>query len=121
MNPVLTSSVSAAPGGAPGPPLTCAVLSDPAEVEDLRADWLDLLRRSAANEAMLGPTWLLTWWRVYGAGTGRALRVGVFREGGRLVGLAPLTARRFRHRPCIPFRRLEPLGADVDEGDGVCS
>src|SRR5262249_34722051 len=36
-------------------------------------------------------------------------------------GLAPLSARRFRHRPCIPFRRLEPLGADVDEGDGVCS
>jgi CelD/BcsL family acetyltransferase involved in cellulose biosynthesis len=101
--------------------LTCAVLTDPAAVAGLRAEWLDLLRRSAANEAMLTPTWLLTWWQVYGAGTGRQLRVGLFREDDRLVGLAPLTARRFRHRPFIPFCRLEPLGADVDEGDGVCS
>src|SRR5207244_3506012 len=59
--------------------------------------------------------------QVYGVGTGRQLRVALFREDDRLVGLAPLTARRYRHRPFIPFRRLEPLGADVDEGDGVCS
>jgi CelD/BcsL family acetyltransferase involved in cellulose biosynthesis len=121
MNPVLTSPVPAAPTVPPGAGLACSVLTDPAAVEHLRAEWLDLLGRSAANEAMLTPTWLLTWWEVYGAGTGRQMRVGAFRENGRLVGLAPLTARRFRHRPYIPFRRLEPLGADVDEGDGVCS
>jgi hypothetical protein len=121
MNPLVTSSPPPHPPSGTGPGLSCAVLSGLEEVEALRADWLDLMRRSDADEAMLSPSWLLTWWRVYGAGTGRELRVGVFREGGRLVGLAPLSARRFRHRFRIPFRRLEPLGADVDEGDGVCS
>jgi CelD/BcsL family acetyltransferase involved in cellulose biosynthesis len=121
MNPVLISNPTGMPAAHTSPPPTCAVLTDPAQVEGMRADWLDLLRRSAADEAMLTPTWLLTWWQVYGAGTGRQLRVGVFREGDRLIGLAPLTARRIRYRPYIPFRRLEPLGADVDEGDGVGS
>ncbi len=118
MNPLLSDPVVSV---YPAPDLTCAVVTDPAALEGLRAEWLDLLGRSESDEIMLTPNWLLTWWRVYGAGTGRRLCVGLFREGGRLVGLAPLTARRFRHRPGIPFRRLEPLGADVDEDDGVCS
>ena len=119
MDSVLTSTFM--PAAHTSPPLSCSVLTDPAQVEALRADWLALLRRTASDEAMLSPTWLLTWWQVYGAGTGRQLRIGLFREGDRLVGLAPLMARQFRYRPGIPFRRLEPLGADVDEGDGVGS
>src|SRR5262245_39684910 len=105
----------------PAPPLRCTVLSDAAALAGQSAAWLDLLERSAANEPMLTPTWLLPWWRVYGAGGGRELRVGLFFDGDRLVGLAPLHARRYRHRFGIPFRRLEPLGSDVDEGDGVGS
>src|SRR5262245_30472616 len=121
MNLVATSSPPTRLPVEAGSELDCAVLTDFAEVEALRAEWLDLMRRSDADEPMLSPTWLLTWWQVYGAGTGRELRVGAFREGGRLVGLAPLARRRFRHRFRIPFQRLEPLGADVDEGDGVGS
>ncbi len=121
----MDTSVIAAPAGvlpaAAPPPLTCTVVDDPARLEALRPQWLDLLARSAANEPMLAPPWLLTWWRVYGQGTGRRLRVGLFADGDRLVGLAPLVARRRWYRPGIPFRRLEPLGADMDEGDGVCS
>ena len=49
------------------------------------------------------------------------MRVGLFHDGPRLVGLAPLLSRRCWHRRFLPFRRLEPLGADVDEGDGVGS
>jgi CelD/BcsL family acetyltransferase involved in cellulose biosynthesis len=71
------------------------------------------------NEPMLSPAWLLSWWRVYGSE--RRLRVGLFHEGNRLIGLAPLHSRRFAYRPGIPFRRLEFVGSDVDEQDGVCS
>jgi CelD/BcsL family acetyltransferase involved in cellulose biosynthesis len=91
------------------------------ELEELAPAWTDLLGRSASQEAMLGPTWLLTWWRVYASGNDRQLRVALLHDGERLVGLAPLQRRRYRYRPGIPFRRLEFLGADVEEQDGVCS
>jgi CelD/BcsL family acetyltransferase involved in cellulose biosynthesis len=103
----------------PAPALTCTVVSDPQELDRLAPAWTNLLERSDDNRPMLAPIWLRTWWRVYGAG--RRLRVGLFHDGPRLVGLAPLLARRCWHRRCLPFRRLEPLGADVDEGDGVGS
>ena len=67
---------------------------------------------------MLSPTWLPPWWEIYGRD--RHLRAGLFFDGDRL-GLAPLQRRRFWYRPGIPFWRLEPLGADVDEQDGVGS
>ena len=65
------------------------------------------------------PEWILGWWDVYGRGTGRELRVGTWFDGARLVGLALLQRRVFRCRRILPFRRLELLGADVDEDDGV--
>jgi CelD/BcsL family acetyltransferase involved in cellulose biosynthesis len=101
--------------------LTRTVVTDPQALHELGPEWADLLRRSASNEPMLSSTWLMTWWAVYGADTGRRLQALLFREGDRLVGLAPLTRRTYRYRRCLPFRRLELLGADVDEQDGVCS
>ena len=99
--------------------LACTVVSDPAALDGLAPAWAELLERSSDNQAMLSPTWLLPWWRIYSAG--RKLRIAVLRDGDRLVGLAPLLARRCWIRHCLPFRRLEALGADVDQGDGVGS
>jgi CelD/BcsL family acetyltransferase involved in cellulose biosynthesis len=99
--------------------LRLSVLTEFEAVEKLRPEWSALLERSGSNELMLTPAWLLTWWRVYGRDC--RPQVGAFYQGERLVGLAPLLERRFWYRPGIPFRRLEALGADVDEGDGVCS
>jgi CelD/BcsL family acetyltransferase involved in cellulose biosynthesis len=92
---------------------------DAVELEGLAAEWQALLKTSASAEPMLAPDWLLPWWSVYGSG--RGLRVGLFTEGERLLGLAPLCVRRYWYRPGIPLQRLEFLGSDVDEGDGVCS
>ena len=105
----------------PSSVLTVSVLTEVAALEALAPAWGRLLEASASNEPVLSPVWLLTWWRVYGTGSGRRLRAVAFRDGERLVGLAPLLWRRYWYSPGIPFRRLEPLGADVDEGDGVCS
>ena len=68
-------------------------------LEGKRPDWDDLLRRSGTNEPTLSPLWLLTWWRTYGQGTGRKLRVGLVHQDGRLVGLVPLLGRRVWHWP----------------------
>ena len=99
--------------------LACALVTEWPEVERLAPTWSALLERSYNNHPMLSPAWLLPWWRIYG--DGRALRVGLFHDGDRLVGLAPLHRRRVWARRCLPFRRLEQLGADVAEGDGVGS
>jgi CelD/BcsL family acetyltransferase involved in cellulose biosynthesis len=101
--------------------LTCKVISDPAELEALAPAWRELLGRSSSDEAMLGPTWLLTWWAVFGPLQGRRLRAALFYDGPRLVGLAPFLCRRHWYAPGIPFRRLEPLGAGEREAEAVCS
>src|SRR5260370_30597286 len=102
-------------------PLRVNVVSEVAQLERLRPAWRDLLERSASDEPMLSPTWLIEWWRVFGPLNARQLRVVLFYESERLVGLAPLLRRRHWHRPGIPFRRLEPLGSGEPETDRVWS
>src|ERR1019366_4921904 len=97
------------------------LVTDFAELQAFAPEWQELLRQSADKEPMLAPAWLLTWWQIYGENSQRRLRVGLLYEGERLIGLAPLCQRRFWYRPGIPFTRLEFLGSDVDEQDGVCS
>jgi CelD/BcsL family acetyltransferase involved in cellulose biosynthesis len=99
--------------------LSLEVVRDPAQLDALADPWLALLGQSASNEPMLSPAWLLPWWRIYG--NRHELALGLFRDGERVVGLAPLLRRRYWHWPGLPFRRLELLGADVDEEDGVGS
>ena len=64
---------------------------------------------------------MLTWWRVYGGLQGRRLRIGLFHEGGRLVGLAPLLSRRHWYGGALPFRRLEFLASGEPSADGIYS
>ena len=100
-------------------PLSMRLVTSIDELRGLVPAWQEVIEDSAAAQPMCAPSWLLTWWENYGRN--RQLRVGLFHEGNRLVGLAPLCRRTFWHRPGIPFRRLEFLGSDVDEDDGVCS
>ena len=102
-----------------GAGLRMALVTDTAALEKLRPEWERLLHSSASPEPMLSPDWLLTWWRIYGQH--RALCAAVFKDGNDVVAVAPLLRRRYWYRPGIPFRRIEFIGADVDEQDGVCS
>jgi hypothetical protein len=58
---------------------------------------------------------------VFGPHDGRALRVALFHDGAKLVGMAPLLARVHRYRLGVPFRRLELLASGEDERDEICS
>jgi predicted ATP-grasp superfamily ATP-dependent carboligase/CelD/BcsL family acetyltransferase involved in cellulose biosynthesis len=102
-------------------PLTTTVVTEPAALLQLRSAWDALLSRSATDEPMLSPLWLLAWWRVFGGEGGRRPAVIACHEGDRLIGLAPLLARSHRYPPGIPFRRLELLGTGEPEADEVCS
>ncbi|MCI0637550.1 MAG: GNAT family N-acetyltransferase [Gemmataceae bacterium] len=98
--------------------LTFRLVTDFAELHNLAAAWQALLDASVSAEPMLAPDWLLPWWRIYGGGQ---LRVGLFYDHGSPIGLAPLYVRRHWYRRLVPFRRLEFLGADVSEDEGVSS
>jgi CelD/BcsL family acetyltransferase involved in cellulose biosynthesis len=102
-------------------PLSCAVVTDAAEAEALRPEWSDLLERAERSELTQSPEWLRTWWSVFGNLHGRTMRLGVFHEGDRLVGLAPLLNRRHWYRGLLPFRRLELLASGEPAEHGIYS
>lgn len=70
-------------------------VSDSDRLDSLRPEWDELLQASAANTVFLSWEWLSTWWKHLG-GDRRLLLLAV-RDGGELVGLAPL---------CLAWRRL---------------
>lgn len=95
------------------------VVTQIAALEALRPAWMKLLERSEHPAPTMTPEWLLSWWRVFSES--RSLRAGLVFEDGRLIGFAPLLARRHWYRSCLPFRRLELLGTGEDEADETCS
>jgi hypothetical protein len=106
---------------ASGDPMRTRVIHHMNKLQEVAGAWAALLERSATNEPMLSPLWLLDWWRVFGALDGRRMRVLLVLDGERLVGLAPLLIRTHWHRRVIPFRRLELFGTGEHSADEVCS
>ncbi len=71
---------------------------------------------------MASPTWLLSWWRVFGATGRRTLRSIAFFEGERLVGLAPSSSVSAHLRAGLVVKNaVELLGTGEDEDDEVAS
>lgn len=101
--------------------LTTVLIDDPERLRAMSAEWVALLERSPMGAITIHPEWMLPWWDTFGGTGGRKLRTLAFYEGDTLVGLAPLLARPFKHRPGIPFRRLEMLASGEDEADESCS
>jgi CelD/BcsL family acetyltransferase involved in cellulose biosynthesis len=101
--------------------LAGSIVRDPAALAAVEPAWRELMLRSSSDEPTLTPLWLREWWRIFGPEGGRRLRVVLFRDGGRLVGLAPLLWRRHWYRSVIAFRRIELLGSGEREADEICS
>lgn len=95
------------------------IVTEQSDVFSIVEDWRQLLAESAHPETMLEPSWLLGWWRQYGAGV--ELAVGQLFDGDRFVGFAPLCIRRYSYCPGLSFRRLQFMGVDADDKDGICS
>ena len=103
------------------PRLTVSVLCEMAELERVRGEWEQLLGRSAGLHLSLTPTWLLTWWRVFGPQAGRRLRTLVVHRGREIVGVLPLLARQHWYHRLLPMRRLELLASGEDREHEICS
>ena len=100
--------------------LTAVLIREPADLRSLRPAWEELVARSDGGDVTLDPSWMLSWWDVFGSEGGRELRTLAFYDGERLGGLAPLLSRPHRYRRAIPFRRLEMLGSGELEADETC-
>ena len=73
-----------------------------------REEWDDFVL-SVRGDVYMTFDWCRIWWRHYGKG--RALRLFIFREHGRLVGLAPMFVERVRLGPVSP-KFGKRVGAD---------
>jgi len=94
----------------------------PTRLREIEPEWWRLLSCCAQNEPTLTPDWVLAWWDVWGGGDGgRELQVAELRDGGRLVGLAPLVSRRGRRRWLLPLRRIELVCSGEPEADETLS
>lgn len=102
-------------------PMAAEVIRDPQALEALSGEWSDLLAVSDQSSPSLSPTWIAAWWRVFGNQDGRELRTVAFRDGRRLVGLAPLCARRMWSRPGVPTWRLDIVPSGEREADEILS
>ncbi len=84
------------------------LITDPEALAALQPEWEDLLARCGRVTPFMTPEWLTTWWKHFGRAG--ALRVVCAREGGRLVGMAPLELSRITVRGLPIFRCLSFLG-----------
>jgi CelD/BcsL family acetyltransferase involved in cellulose biosynthesis len=73
----------------------------------LQAEW-EALEDRAECSVFQTYTWLNTWWAAYG--DGRALHIVLFRDEGRLVGIAPFFFNDLRFLGIPVARRLMPVG-----------
>lgn len=99
--------------------LSFRLVKDQGELFSIVAAWEELVDASANPQPMNAPAWLLLWLRHYGAGAD--LAVGLLYDGDKLVGLAPLCLRNYVYRLGLVFRRLQFMGLDANERDGVFS
>ena len=107
-------------GDAPRP-LSRRTITRLPDLCDLSPEWSALEARSATRSPTMTPDWMLTWWRMFGDVGGRKLWTIELREGERLVGLAPLSARVHWYKPAVPYRRVELLASGEDEADEILS
>lgn len=67
--------------------LSVTAYRDVSGFKELAGEWNALLHRSAADTVFLTLEFQRVWWRYLGEGD---LRIVVFRDGGELIGIAPL-------------------------------
>jgi len=96
-------------------PVDIRLIDDSSRLSNLHDEWNALLERSPAATVFLTHEWLCTWWDVFGGG--KQLAVLLARDGGRLVGIAPLYLERRRVCGVFPLRQLRFLASRVTPAD----
>ena len=81
---------------APGEDIALAVYSSFDEIRNMQQEWDDFVE-SAGGDIFLTYDWFRIWWKHYGSG--KTLRIFVFRYQGKLVGALPTYFAKIRIGP----------------------
>jgi CelD/BcsL family acetyltransferase involved in cellulose biosynthesis len=95
------------------PMVAIEYIRDRSGFDDLREEWTELLRESAADSLFLTWEWLRTWWQHLSGG--RRLFIVAVRREGRLLAIAPLANRPgafTRLLPILEFLGVGTVGSD---------
>jgi len=84
-----------------------AVIDKLGDLEQIAKEWEELLRHIGDITPFQLPPWQLTWWKHFGSGL---LRVLVFRENGRMVGIVPCFLHEWNNR-----RQLTLIGSGLSD------
>ena len=82
------------------------------ELDALAAQWSDLFE-AADVSVFQSYEWIRTWWTYFGKD--RKLRILVFRDQGRLVGIAPLFVERARFLGIPVARHIQFIGVGLSD------
>jgi len=96
-------------------------LWDEARFGSAEAEWQELLAHSDADPLFLSWPWMHGWWQQFRVHSEDLLIIAV-RDGGKLVGLAPLHRHRARYlKGWLPVQRIEFLGCCCGQPSGLLS
>jgi CelD/BcsL family acetyltransferase involved in cellulose biosynthesis len=98
------------------------LISDSAQLEDLRSEWNELFEAAANASPPLRWEWVREWWRAYGpvyGDRGQGLRIISVRRGPDLIGILPLYQTTTRG----PWeaRRLKFISTGEAEFEETCA
>ena len=95
-------------------PLRVVPITDEAGFFGMKAEWGDLLRRSASDTIFLTWEWLAAWWKAYG--NGNPLYLLRVEKDSHLIGLAPFYRKKIG-RFGLSFRVIALLGDGSYDSD----
>jgi CelD/BcsL family acetyltransferase involved in cellulose biosynthesis len=99
------------------------VVSDPARLDELEAEWKALFEASPASSPPLRWEWVREWWRVFGStygADGHGLRIITIWRGDSLIGILPLYQNRNR-RLGLALRKLRFVSTGAAEFEETCA
>jgi CelD/BcsL family acetyltransferase involved in cellulose biosynthesis len=106
MTTVTTSGATVPPPALPA--IDCLMVNSFEELATVREEW-DAFIQSVGGDIYMTYDWCRTWWEYYG--DGRELRILLFRDRSRLVGIAPVFIERAWLGP-VWLRLSKLVGAD---------
>lgn len=86
------------------------LIEAPSRLGALTPEWMQLAERGGVRALLGGPIWCELWLGCYGAALEATPQIVALRDGGALVGVAPLYTRTSKVGPGVKARELRFIG-----------
>ena len=96
------------------PEVICITTTD--EFQTLQTEWNDLNNQSEKGTIFSSWEWLFTWWEIYQSDASRELHILIYRENGKLQGIAPFQILNYPKKQFPCSKQLMLLGTGETDG-----